>query len=356
MSWWGLSTKPSKTFCKSFPRAWRCHVDYKGRYADTSHNIIVNSSSKGNRSMGRDVAGISKSKERTVGGGQGGVKTLDIAETLVLGAAVVSHTMSIRTTGDQNISGGGAPARQQQQFLSGCILVSLVLRKLVSGLYEKRRESSPTSQAMLRLRNAESSIEDQVKVLDVVLREVDSLKTRSRLMGRDVKSTMKQIEGTNTLTRDVLRETNTRMELLEGKVGDMEGLIGSVHDVVSKQLNLIRDVIQEQRNLDARVNSVGQGQDAAKQTISSNLERENILENSVTADPQGTKTPTQEKTTNYSTHISSSIEDVQTTGMDLSESTDEWGRKQPTISVSPQESAVRQNSKDGSILFSFDSN
>jgi len=241
-------------------------------------------------------------------------KTLEVVETVVLGTAVVSHTMSLRN------NGGKAVSDAHYQFLSGCIVASLVLRKLVSGMHERRRESSPTSQAMLRLRNAESAIEDQVKVLDVVLRDMDALKTRSRLVGRDVKSAMKQMDQTHALTGDVLRDTNVRMDMLENKVGEMEGLIGSVHEVVSKQLNLIRNVIQEQKALRERMDSapeVSQGD-------------ENVV------------------TTNNSTHTSSSIEDVHS----LKHSTDEWGRTQPMMSVS----APHHDSKDGTILFSFDSN
>lgn len=253
-------------------------------------------------------------------GGGRHTKTLDVVETVVLGTAVVSHTLSLRKMGADSSN-----SRHHEQFLSGCILISLVLRKAVSGMYEKRRESSPTSQAMLRLRNAESAIEDQVKVLDVVLKDMDALKTRSRLVGRDVKGAVKHMEQTQALTGDVLRDTNARMDMLEDKVGDMEGLIGSVHEVVSKQLNLIQDVIREQKTLGQKVE-----QTSTMGSKKEGTQHENLV-------------------TMTTTSSSSSIEEV--SAISSKTSTDEWGRAQPVISVAPQ-----HNSKDGSVLFSFDSN
>jgi hypothetical protein len=283
-------------------------------YRDSKHIIVAQSSKKRD---GRLKGRVQVPKD-SVGGSS---KTLDVVETVVLGTAVVSHTMYVRNSG-----GGGdkdaSDARHHEQFLSGCIVASLVLRKLVSGMYEKRRESSPTSQAMLRLRNAETAIEDQVKVMDVVLRDMDALKTRSRLVGRDVKSAVKQMDQTHALTGDVLRDTTARMDMLENKVGDMEGLIGSVHEVVSKQLTLIRNVIQEQKALGERIEETTQRRDEKH-------------ENFVT------------------TRTSSSIEDVESHPL-KNNTTDEWGRTQPMVSVSAP--SRQPGSSDGSILFSFDSN
>ena len=248
-------------------------------------------------------------------GGGRNTKTLDVVETVVLGTAVVSHTLSLRKTGAD-----ASHSRHHEQFLSGCILISLVLRKAVSGMYEKQRESSPTSQAMLRLRNAERAIEDQVKVLDVVLRDMDALKTRSRLVGRDVKGAVKHMEQTQALAGDVLRDTNARMDVLEDKVSDMEGLIGSVHEVVSKQLNLIQDVIREQKTLGDKV----------EQASTRGSKHENLV-------------------TMTTTSSSTSIEEV--SSISSKNNTDEWGRAQRVISVAPH-----HNSKDGSVLFSFETN
>lgn len=316
----------------------RLHIGHHGplRQQTTSHSWKQIRCPKRNSQKYRNIEhstvtqGIKKGGARSTGSVQdpkdsfgGNSKTLDVVETVVLGTALVSHAMSLRNRGHKDAS----DTLHQQQFLSGCIVASLILRKLVSGLYEKRRESSPTSQAMLRLRNAETAIEDQVKVMDLVLRNMDALKTRSRLVGKDVKNAVKQMDQTHALTGDVLRDTTARMDMLENKIEDMEGLIGAVHEVVSKQLALIRNVIKEQKALADRMdhaNEVSQSKDDRREKF---------------------------VTTSKSSHTFTSIQESKTNPR-KDETTDEWGRTQTMVSVS----GPQPDSKDGSILFSFDSN
>lgn len=309
-SLWGQSNRPWTIQCWSIIHPAR--HDPTSRLTNHRHLDYVVVRSNRSSNGGQKVEHDSRGKR---------MKTLDVVETAVLGTAVVSHLTSLRYN--------SASVRNQQQFLSGCILVSLVLRKLASGLYEKKRESSPTAQAMQRLRNAESAIEDQVKILDVVLRDMDALKTRSRLVGKDAKHAVKQMDQMNALTGDVLRETHARMDVLENKVDDMEGLIGSVHDVVSKQLDLIRDVVQEQKKLAF----YSQGKQSKGKPVTNTA---------TTADNHSTRTYT-----SPSVHD----DDLQKASPQI-QTTDEWGRTKPSMSMSPPQHA----SKDGSILFSFDSN
>jgi hypothetical protein len=178
------------------------------------------------------------------------LKTLDVAETAVLGTASVAsfhHAVARR----KEVS--AAAGSSQVEFVGGLVLAALLIRKAAVKIVDRQREASPTSQAMLRLRNAEVAIEQQAVAVDSVLRKIDALKTKTRLVSRDVKDTVKVVEETRAVTGDVLQDTNAKVEMLGMRVDDVEVLMGSVHEVVSKQLNLIRGVISEQKTVEARL-------------------------------------------------------------------------------------------------------
>ena len=293
-----------------------------------SHYVVCGAQGSGKTRTRTSMDKLEPRRKSQSPSSQTGVeRTLSAVETVALGGAVLSHAVSTRS----NESSNGSSNANASAFLTSFVLAALVIRKIASTVSERKREGSPTSQAMLRLRNVETSLEDHGKILDSVIRQVDALKTRTRFVGRDVRTTMKQMENTSALTGDVLQDTAARMELLEERMSDVEVLIGSVHEVVSKQLTLISDVVTEQKSLSKTI--------AQRQSAMVNNSRKDsrpIVETKAND--------------NYTTHSSSSI-DHSTEGA----GEDEWGRQ--TISgVVPRNQTARRDSRDGSILFSFDSN
>ena len=289
-----------------------------------SYYVVCSAQGSGQGRTRRSLEKIEPRRGSQAPSSQTGVeRTLSAVETVALGGAVLSHAVSTKSNEPSNGSSNTSA------FFTSFVLAALVIRKVASTLSERKREGSPTSQAMLRLRNVEKSLEDQGKVLDSVVRQVDALKTRTRFVGRDVRTTMKQVETTSALTGDVLQDTAARMELLEGRMSDVEVLIGSVHEVVSKQLTLISDVVMEQKSLSKKIAQSATANNSTKDSRP-------ILETKADGD--------------HTTHSSSSI-DHSTEGVGK----DEWGRQ--TISgVLPRNETARRDSRDGSILFSFDSN
>jgi len=105
------------------------------------------------------------------------LRTLDVLETGALAAASVAGAKVLMD------SRGGAGGSVQSQAttsatsgtasttLSALVLVSLILRKATARLTEMKRESSPTSQAMMRLQNAELAVEQQGRAVEAVMKD-----------------------------------------------------------------------------------------------------------------------------------------------------------------------------------------
>ncbi|WPT11535.1 hypothetical protein PSENEW3n2_00005037 [Picochlorum sp. SENEW3] len=169
-------------------------------------------------------------------------KAVDAVEIVVLGGAVgVQVAYSSRKQVER--------AEQAPVWMTGLLMGAVLMRKISSVLSERKKRASPTSQAMLRLRKVEVGLEEHGRTMDSMMRQVDKLQTRTRLVGREVRNTAKMVEQDGALAGDVLEETSARMELLESRVEGVEELIASVHDVAAKQLHLISEVIQEQNKL-----------------------------------------------------------------------------------------------------------
>ena len=178
------------------------------------------------------------------------LRTLDVLETGALAAASVAGAKVLMD------SRGGAGGSAQSQAttsatsgaasttLSALVLVSLILRKATARLTEMKRESSPTSQAMMRLQNAELAVEQQGRAVEAVMKEVEGVRTRSRLVGREVKEVRKGLEEVGGRTSEMASVVGARLDMVDGQLGEVDGLIGSVHSVMAKQLGLIDGVVQ----------------------------------------------------------------------------------------------------------------
>ncbi len=144
------------------------------------------------------------------------------------------------------------------------VLVSLILRKASSRLVEQKRQASPTSQAMQRLQNVEVAVEREGRVLEGALRDMDGLKMRSRLIGREVKEVRKVVDGVELDYGEMGRVVEVRMGEMQGQVSDLEGLTSSIHGVMAKQVGLISGVVTKVRGLEKDVGvlkrEVGEGE------------------------------------------------------------------------------------------------
>lgn len=190
-------------------------------------------------------------------------QTLDMAETVVLGAAtaaglkVALDSSPNRRSAAQQDRGvdasSAASTSSATTALSSLVLVSLILRKVSSRLVERRRQASPTSQAMQRLQNVEVAVEREGRVLEGALRDMDGLKMRSRLVGREVKEVRKVVEGVELGYGELGRVVEARMGEMQGQVSDLEGLTSSIHGVMAKQVGLISGVVTKVRDLERDV-------------------------------------------------------------------------------------------------------
>ncbi len=106
---------------------------------------------------------------------------------------------------------------------------------------------------MQRLQNVEVAVEREGRVLEGALRDMDGLKMRSRLVGREVKEVRKVVEGVELGYGELGRVVEARMGEMQGQVSDLEGLTSSIHGVMAKQVGLISGVVTKVRDLERDV-------------------------------------------------------------------------------------------------------
>lgn len=190
------------------------------------------------------------------------VRTLDVAETVVLGAATAAGVkVALDSSGrrpvtrqDRGVDASSAASTSNATTtLSSLVLVSLILRKVSSRVVEQKRQASPTSQAMQRLQNVEVAVEREGRVLEGALRDMDGLKMRSRLIGREVKEVRKVVDGVELGYGEMGRVIEVQMGEMQGQVSDLEGLTSSIHGVMAKQVGLISGVVTKVRGLERDV-------------------------------------------------------------------------------------------------------
>lgn len=195
------------------------------------------------------------------------VRTLDVAETVVLGAATAagvkvaldSSNRRPATRQDRGVDASSAASTSHATTaLSSFVLVSLILRKVSSRLVEQKRQASPTSQAMQRLQNVEVAVEREGRVLEGALRDMEALKMRSRLVGREVKEVRKVVDGVELGYGEMGRVVEVRMGEMQGQVSELEGLTSSIHGVMAKQVGLISGVVTKVRELEKDVGAMRQ--------------------------------------------------------------------------------------------------
>ena len=190
-----------------------------------------------------------------------------MAETVVLGAATAagvkvaldSSNRRPATRQERGVDASSAASTSHATTaLSSFVLVSLILRKVSSRLVEQKRQASPTSQAMQRLQNVEVAVEREGRVLEGALRDMEALKMRSRLVGREVKEVRKVVDGVELGYGEMGRVVEVRMGEMQGQVSELEGLTSSIHGVMAKQVGLISGVVTKVRELEKDVGAMRQ--------------------------------------------------------------------------------------------------
>ena len=193
---------------------------------------------------------------------------------------------------------------------------------------------------MLRLQNAEIALERQGRVVEGVLKDVERVKMRGRLVGREAKEVRAGLEGVEERLVEVVGAVDGKVGVLQEQVGEVEELIGSMHGVMGKQLELIDGVVGRVVGLETQVRE--------------GLKRE---ENRV------------EKRADESTKMEGKegkerkrIAVGDTTASDAEMKKDAWGRDEvhrERVERRREGAVVRQEvatvEKDGSVVYSFDS-
>jgi hypothetical protein len=111
---------------------------------------------------------------------------------------------------------------------------------------------------MQRLQNVEVAVEREGRVLEGALRDMEALKMRSRLVGREVKEVRKVVDGVELGYGEMGRVVEVRMGEMQGQVSELEGLTSSIHGVMAKQVGLISGVVTKVRELEKDVGAMRQ--------------------------------------------------------------------------------------------------
>eukprot|EP00890_Picochlorum_soloecismus_P002365 jgi/Picsp_1/3129/NSC_05970-R1_predicted protein [Ostreococcus lucimarinus CCE9901] len=277
---------------------------------------------------------------------------VETVESVLLASAVLGHGVAYlkqhKVVADKGPRHSAADATNSL-WLTATMVAALLARKLASLVAKRKERASPASQAMLRLRRAEVALQEQQHLMQDALRQLDKIQTRTRLSGRGVKEILREVQDGVAVTGDVLQDVCARMELVEGRVGEAEDLIAAVHDVAAKQFSILTKLIEEQNALRQELRKGNGLEKRAKENGSVRNYHEDIISKEQKA-----------VQSNVKKHSRRSIQNDD----DVDAVTDEWGRA--VIAENPladekngmrkaHENVPRQD-KDGSVVYSFDSN
>ena len=230
-----------------------CHTGRAGRVRVAAHRRSGVTDHRRSGATDHRRSGVTQPQgsHQPVAGYDSTERTVDVLESVMLGAAVVSHVVwaghGWRTVGYTDSSKTTPQNTIMLPMLTIPMLCAVVVSKFRGVVARKKREASPTAQAMLRLRQAEVALTDQQSVVGSVMKDVDKLQIRTRLVSRDTRDALKKVQESTELSQGVLQESLARLELLESRVEDTEALIHAVHEVSAKQFGLISQLIQQQQ-------------------------------------------------------------------------------------------------------------
>jgi hypothetical protein len=118
---------------------------------------------------------------------------------------------------------------------------------------------------MARLASAETALSKQAESLSILTRQVDKVQIRTRLVSRDLRDQVKEIQALTETHNELLLGAGDKLAQVEGQVRGLEELVDAVQGIAAKQFRLIASVVGQGSKTVARVG----GTSTSKKTGSS---------------------------------------------------------------------------------------
>jgi hypothetical protein len=96
---------------------------------------------------------------------------------------------------------------------------------------------------MARLSAAETALSKQAESLSILTRQVDKVQIRTRLVSRDMRDQVKEIQALTETHGEALLGAGEKLSQLESEVRGLEELIDAVQGIAAKQFRLIASVV-----------------------------------------------------------------------------------------------------------------
>ena len=228
---------------------------------------------------------------------------------------------------------GAAPLAPQNNldtlWITGPIFIAVAARSIAARLARRRTEATPAALAMSRLAAAETALTKQSESLSVLTRQVDKVQIRTRLLSRDLRAQVKDIQASTENHSEVLLGAGAKLTQIENEVRGLEELVDAVQGIAAKQFRLISSVIGQPKN------KVSVGGSTSKKSRPSSVEKNSAAKAKVDSTPLAAKQHQKQ-------------EEVTQSG----NGKDEWGRAVTAAqSVQKKEKEVEQQQTSGSGNF-----
>lgn len=105
----------------------------------------------------------------------------------------------------------------------------------------------PGSSALARVARLEAVSAQQAERADQTGRQLEKLQLRSRLMGRDLRPVLRQVQMENRQQADQLANLSTRADMLQQDIEDNHNLMAALQGVTAKQFDLLVRSMQQVR-------------------------------------------------------------------------------------------------------------
>jgi hypothetical protein len=119
----------------------------------------------------------------------------------------------------------------------------LTLLFLFTFFSRRRVEATPAAQAMSRLSAAEFALTKQAESLSILTRQVDKVQIRTRLVSRDMREQVKELQALTDNHSEALLGAGARLAQIDNQVKGLEELVDAVQGIAAKQFRLIASVV-----------------------------------------------------------------------------------------------------------------
>ena len=220
------------------------------------------------------------------------------------------------------------------------LLLAAIARAFADRRARRGSQYTPSSIFLSRLHAIESGIERENENRADSLRKLDKIQTRSRLVSRDVREQIKQLQAASTHQGEILMATTMKLEEIDSNIKDIEDLSASMQVLAAKQFELLQSVISRVKKLDERLPRTlsrteqhsSSSQNIANSTVAvkeKNEECENVGKKDKSISSRQGSNPT----ANPATKSVDPLQSIQTSPSFQPEVTDEWGRKKTPTQI-----------------------